>query len=436
MDIERQEIRSPILEKEPIKRQFAMLDKTVEDAKRRIDYTSANDSEVQRAIEIVERFIRKKRRVCYGGQAINALLSKERQFYDERYSIPDYDFFSPNFKEDTEELIQELRQAGFEDVNKKLSVHDGTSKILINFIPVADCTDLHISLFKILQKRAKSVNGILYADPDFLRMLMYLEISRPRGQVDRWKKVYERLVLLNDEYPPGGCQEEIIVDESIGDEEREAILEFCIKRKRVLIGPECIRLMEKGNGKSNMKELVSLGGPIICLSSQAHLDGQDMRDILQVLNKGKGKVEVSEEITLSSDILNFTTVKLGGKPIALLFQEEACHSYSLLHLASGVDVRTGTYDLLLQIYYSIHIFGKKEKAFFQTPVYCLIKKLHSIETKARNKPSSYVPAFGLKCSGHQQGIATLLKERAARTEKEKADKHKENGPKTRRLTRR
>jgi hypothetical protein len=65
------------------------------------------------------------------------------------------------------------------------------------------------------------------------------------------------------------------------------------------------------------------------------------------------------------------------------------------------------------------IFGKKEKPFFAMPVICLIQKLHAIEAKARNSPTAYVPAFSIKCSGHQQGIATLLRERARRTEAER-----------------
>jgi len=263
-------------------------------------------------------------------------------------------------------------------------------------------------------------------------MNMYVELSRPRGEVDRWRKVFERLTLLNNEYPPTRCSQDIIVSHSVQKEEREAILEFCIKRKRVLLGPMCISLMQEGTGKSTKEKLVGFGGPVIFLSSQAKLDGGDIGDILKGLHKGKGNIDVHEEVTLSHDLLNFTTVKMGGRPIALIFQEEACHSYSLLRLSSGEEVRTGTHDLLLQIYYSIYLFGKKEKAFFQTPIYCLIGKLHSIEERARSKPSSYVPAFGLRCSGHQQGIATLLKQRAARTEREKAGKIKPSN-KTRRL---
>jgi hypothetical protein len=32
-------------------------------------------------------------------------------------------------------------------------------------------------------------------------MSIYLELSRPRGDVSRWKKVYSRLLLLNKHYP-------------------------------------------------------------------------------------------------------------------------------------------------------------------------------------------------------------------------------------------
>jgi hypothetical protein len=32
---------------------------------------------------------------------------------------------------------------------------------------------------------------------------MYLELSRPRGDIERWKKVYERLMLLNKHYSVG-----------------------------------------------------------------------------------------------------------------------------------------------------------------------------------------------------------------------------------------
>jgi hypothetical protein len=65
------------------------------------------------------------------------------------------------------------------------------------------------------------------------------------------------------------------------------------------------------------------------------------------------------------------------------------------------------------------LFGKTEKVFFETSLQCLIGKLYSVLKGARVKAGRFTPAFGLKCSGRQKGIATLLREKAERTEKEK-----------------
>ena len=415
-------IKSPLLTRPHMKKQFELLDKAIKDAKGRIDYTMAHDDQILKAIEIVERFLRRKRRVCYGGQAINALLPKEKKFYDTRYTIPDYDFFTPTIEEDTKELLEELEKGGFTNVNRKLSVHEGTSKILVNFVPVADCTEMNPQLFHIIQKRATTVNGILYADHEYLQMMMYLELSRPRGEVERWKKVFERLTLLQNAFPTEKCLLPIEV-EPIPYDDRKAILEFCVKRKSVMIGPEFIELMEMNKNSTRIDTLTKRGGPVIFLSDKPKVDAEDIRDMLRNIYAGKGVATIHEEFTLSAELFNFVTVRHRGRPIALIFQEDACHSYTLLTLDGKDEMRVATHDLFLQVYYSILLFGKKELPFFKTSTKCLIQKLHTIEKRARSYPSAFVPAFGLRCSGHQHGIASLLREKAERTEREKKGKH-------------
>ena len=76
--------------------------------------------------------------------------------------------------------------------------------MFVNFIPVADITYLAPPIFKKISKHAIRVAGIKYSPPNFLRMLMYLELSRPNGNVDRWEKVLKRLTLLNKHYPLRG----------------------------------------------------------------------------------------------------------------------------------------------------------------------------------------------------------------------------------------
>ena len=73
------EIKSPLLSKPLVQKQIEQLEKVVMEAERRIDITVASDPNVTKAIDCVERFLRKKRRVCYGGAAINALLPEKRR---------------------------------------------------------------------------------------------------------------------------------------------------------------------------------------------------------------------------------------------------------------------------------------------------------------------------------------------------------------------
>lgn len=409
-------ILSPLLSKPQVQNQLEQLAKVVSEAEKRIDVRVASDPNIIKAIECVERFLRKKRRVCYGGQAINALLPEKRRFYDPKTTVPDYDFFSPSMDDDVAELIDDLLKDGFDDITKKLSVHEGTIKVYVNFIPVADCSEMNKEMFSTIQKRAKSVDGILYCDADLLRMLMHLELSRPRGEVARWKKVFERLTLLNHEYPVDICSTKITTQD-IGMDDRRAILDICVKRKCVMLGPEFVDLMERDKGRTHLETLVKAGGPVIFLSADPEKEANDIKYMMQNIKSGAVKLQVKK--APSDHLYNYVSITRRGQPIALLFEEDSCHSYTTLELDSG-DMRVGTPDTLLHLYYGLMIFGKKEKAFFQTSLDCLIRKLYHISDKHRGHPTKFVPSFGLRCSGHQRGIAELLKLKADRTAKKKA----------------
>ena len=87
---------------------------------------------------------------------------------------------------------EKVRAGGTHEGGKcvsKAGVHFGTYKIFVNYIPIADITYLHNTIFNSIKKESIVVNGIMYAPPNFLRMNMYLELSRPNGDVSRWEKV-------------------------------------------------------------------------------------------------------------------------------------------------------------------------------------------------------------------------------------------------------
>ena len=163
-----------------------------------------DNPEIKEIIEIVEEFLKDTKRLCYGGTAINNLLPIEDQFYDKDVELPDYDFFSPNPLQDAKNLAKIYYNKGFKEVEAKSGMHAGTFKVYVNYIPVADITHLVPEIYKNLSKESIKVNGIYYASPTYLRMAMYLELSRPAGDVSRWEKVIKRLSLLNKHYPLRG----------------------------------------------------------------------------------------------------------------------------------------------------------------------------------------------------------------------------------------
>lgn len=403
-------LKSQVLSEPEIERELIYLKGAVDESQKRIDFTTAHDPEIQKAIRIVERFLRKHKRVCYGGTAINALLPSNLKFYDPRYQIPDYDMFTPDVKGDVEALIKELREEGFDDVNQKMGIHDGTRKVLVNYIPVADFTIMNEILFRTIRRRAYIIDGIYYCDPEFLRMLMYLELSRPRGQVERWEKVFERLTMLEKAHPMRPCRQSVI-SPTVDTNARKTILEFVSRRKRVLAGVETVEYYDKAPPRIALANLVDAQGVLVFFSPEAKHDADEIGDIL-----GHG-VKYNKLEALEDDFYDSYLVKFQRRPLALIVQEKACHSYIEVGLDSDKKIRLASLDLLLNLYLSFIVFGKKEERFLQVPVLCLAELAHGYLKKFRSHPTKQVPAFAVSCAGKQKGFASLQKERAERTEK-------------------
>ena len=181
--------------------ELSILRMAVDKAEEKIAKRVVNSDDIRNIIKIVEDFIKQKNLICYGGTAINNILPSEDQFYNKELEVPDYDFFTTNALDDAKELADIYYKKGFTDVEAKAGQHHGTYKVFVNYIPVADITLLPKPIYNALKKDSIRVGGILYTPPNYLRMSMYLELSRPAGDTSRWEKVMKRLALLNKHYP-------------------------------------------------------------------------------------------------------------------------------------------------------------------------------------------------------------------------------------------
>jgi hypothetical protein len=161
------DIHSPELEKPKIQVLLKALEATIEEAKDIINTKAFENVNLRKGLEIVEKFIKSKKRVCYGGMAINAHLPSKKQFYDLSKNLPDYDFFSPDADNDIKELINILTIEGLPYIESKFGIHKGTMKIFVDFNAVADITQVSSKFYDTLLKRSYLYDGLHFADANF-----------------------------------------------------------------------------------------------------------------------------------------------------------------------------------------------------------------------------------------------------------------------------
>lgn len=409
-------INSKVLETESIKRQIDILKAAIDEAQELMDYETAHDPQTVAAIRVVEQFLRKTGRVCYGGQAINAHLPAKLKFYDEEYDVPDFDFFSPNSEKDVNDLVVALQREGFTDISEKAGVHEGTRKIYVNFVPVADITGIPVDLYKKYAKNSISVAGIRYVNEDLLRMMMYLEMSRPRGELERWNKVYERLTLLNTAKPIQRCTERTPRINNIPPKIRQKLLEYLIQEKRVLAGAE-IGFIYRTYAQSqppSMTWFMYSGGPILFFSPDLE---KDIEAIIEIL--GQKGLTIQRKEGFGDYTPDRIVIRKNRQIVAYLIDESSCNSYNDVPIENGGMVRIASLETLIYIYLLLGLLTDEAKTL-GISLLCLAQRYVELLNKMRQSRYSRFPLFTIRCSGHQKSLKSLIRERVERAEKEKA----------------
>lgn len=388
------------------------LEKAIQQAQEILDFESAHDIEMVHALNIVKNFIIKKKRVCYGGTAMNALLPKKDKFYDLNFNLPDYDFLTPDLEADIKELVNDLESAGFKDVYNKVGVHKGTKKVLVNYVPIADLTYVDNEVYQTFLKESKVIDKIHYTNEHMLRMMMYLELSRPRGEVERWKKVYERLNLINENFKFVTCKKKHFLKE-IDTDIRKNILDFIIQRQRILINLEVEGVYKQSLTHKNVKYILRKGGALYFYSQDIKRDAYDLKQLLDLSN-----LKIMYYANKSDYLPERIRIVHNNKTIAVIINENACISYNTVETEDNRILFIGSLETIIHAYYMLFFFTKSEKSF-------LCKIGHCIETldKLRTSKTSQFPSFPITCSGYQKGYPTLLREKVIRIKKEKTKKH-------------
>ena len=405
--------------------ELAILRTAVDKAEKKQGYTIANSQEVKRIISIVENFLKAKQLVCYGGTAINNILPKQDQFYNKDIEIPDYDFYSPNALNDAKELADIYAKNNFQEVEAKTGQHHGTFKVYVNFIPVADITHIPKDLFNAIKKDAIRVAGILYAPVNLLRMGMYLELSRPAGDVSRWEKVLKRLILLNKHYPLIGkeCSKVDFQRHMDNDEDANNIYNnvqhTLIDQGVVFFGGYALSLYSQYMPK-HLQHKLEKNPDFDVLSEEPMLTAQIVKERLNDI--GVKHVKIIKRPKLGEIIAPHYEIQVGKETIAFIYEPLACHSYNIIREDNN-NVKIATIDTMLSFW--LAFLYANRPYYDKTRILCMSNYLFKVQEQNRLAQKGLLKRFSINCMGHQETVEEM---RAEKAEKFLQLKDKKNDP--------
>jgi hypothetical protein len=403
-------------------------------------YKDLQSPEKQKLIGIVEKFLKDKKLVCYGGTAVNNLLPKSKRFY-KNTEFPDYDFFSPDALEDAKRLTNIYYKAGFRDTYAKPAMHHGTYKVYAGDEAVADITYMDKNLFKNVQENSETRDGIHYCPIDFLRMNMYLELSRPSGDISRWTKVHTRLMLFDEAHPlkTKGCteswynkQNDAILDEVPSRTDLHDIdsfiikaSEYCIDIGAVFFGS--IAMEEYSKYLIEKSHRINTFQYFMVLVDDLERRSRALCNLLKSLDSVKDvdvvKSDGLAEYIPPHKIIYVTDSKNIKEPIAIMFQTEACYSYNEIKYG-GRPMRVASIETLMNLYLTFQYDEDKvdEKIINKRRLMCAASELYKIQKENRLAQGGVLKRFSLNCYGHQRSLASSRRHKKKMTKEYSKDK--------------
>ena len=404
--------------------ELTILRLAVDNAQEKMQKRAIQNKDISSIISVVEQFIRNKKLICYGGTAINNILPIEDQFYNKNVEIPDYDFFSPNALQDAKELADIYYSKGYTDVEAKAGQHYGTYKVFVNYIPVADITAISMEIYKPLKVDSISVAGILYASPNFLRMSMYLELSRPAGDTSRWEKVLKRLTLLNKNYPLVSNCDNVQFQRKMSNSENEeeiysSIKTTLINQNVVFFGGYAISLYSQYMPSKLRSKLTNYADFDVISNNPDQTSTIVMERLKDI---GIKNVSIKKHNPVGEIIPEHYEIKINKDSICFIYKTIGCHSYNITE-HQGQKIKVATIDTMLSFYLAFLYTNRPYFNQFIDRILCMSKYLFEVQQKNRLQQKGLLQRFSITCKGHQHSVEEI---RGAKSEKYKELKGNKN----------
>ena len=199
-------------------------------------------NETSNVYSAIRNYIKKKKKIAYGGFAQNLLLIAKNpndSFYkkiDSAYynwpDVADMEFYSSTPLADIIELTEELHSLGFKHIEGSAGMHPETYKIFVNFINYCDISYMPPNIYNNMP--IIEVDGIVCSHPHFMMVDTYRVLTDPMTSYWRLDKSIKRFQKLIKYYP---------IDQTFNEKKIELKTNkdvLKIIRKKIIHGSELI----------------------------------------------------------------------------------------------------------------------------------------------------------------------------------------------------
>ena len=241
---------------------------------------------------------------------------------------------------------------------------------------------------------------------------MYLELSRPKGDVGRWEKVLKRLILLNKHYPikEYDCKNTIVgrgfYKKTKKVKERNiynVVKKICIQAGVVFFGSYAFNLYSRymPNYLKNLKSKAADFDIIAINPLKAVQYIKYELKSLNILNVNYVKhAEVGEIIPVHYEL------KIGKETIAFIYEAKACYSYNEIYSKKDkTNIKVATIDTILSFYLSF-LFSNRDY-YDKKRLVCLAQFLFVLQQKNRLKQVGLLKRFSTSCYGEQETLESI-----------------------------
>ena len=248
-------------------------------------------------------------------------------------------------------------------------------------------------------------------------MNMYLELSRPAGDIERWDKVLKRLTLLNQYYPFSTEYDCNKVDfqrhmETTEENTQERIYtvirDTFIDQGVVFFGGYASSLYGKYMPYKQQKMIKKIPDFDVLAEDPDSVSTVILEKLYKAGFKDARKVKHEP---LGEIIPMHYEIHIGSELLAFIYEPIACHSYNSLKI-NGKMINVATIDTMLTFYLA---FYYADKSYYNNDrIMCMAQFLYDVQKHNRLEQHGLLKRFSINCYGKQEGLDEIRMTKTAK----------------------